>query len=74
VTKPEDLDVLQVIAERSLEGGTLSIQALMDAHIDVAAVRNLELEGLIAIIDEGGDPTLELTDAGLAVLRPRNSS
>ena len=45
MTKPEDLDVLRRIADRSLEGHSMCAYTLHEAGIEPGAVRSLELEG-----------------------------
>jgi len=74
VTTREDLDALERLAERSLEGRSMSVFSVRDAGIDDEALRNLELEGLVEIGDRHGEPTVALTDAGLSVLAPKNSA
>ena len=70
MTKPEDLDALRRIADRSLEGHSMSAYTLHEAGIEAGEVRNLELEGLVEVRDQDGDPTVALTDAGLSMLTP----
>ena len=74
MTSGKDLGVLQQLAERSLEGYSMTASVLQESGIDPATVRNLELEGLVEVINEGGEPAVVLTDAGLSVLEPRNSA
>jgi hypothetical protein len=68
------LRALQRLADRSFEGRSMSAYLLDDDGIDPEVVRELEGDGLIEVRDSHGEPTVTLTDAGLAVLTPKRSS
>ena len=69
---PDDLDALQLIAEQSPEGMGVPASSL-ESWIDVATIRNLQLEGLVKIVDDDGDVTIAVTQEGRLVLQPRSS-
>lgn len=72
MTTPEALRSLQLIAERSPEGLGVPVATLEEEGIAAGVVRDLEVEGLLEFV-EGDEGTVRLTEAGRAVLRPRNS-
>ena len=73
-TTPEDLDALQLIAEQAPEGMGVPASSLQ-SWIDAATIRNLQLEGLVEVVDvdDDLDASLAVTDAGRSVLHPQNS-
>ena len=74
MTKPEDLDALQLIAERAPEGVGVPASSLR-SWIDAATIRNLQLEGLVEVVDvdDDLDASLAVTHEGRSVLHPQNS-
>ncbi len=74
MTKPEDLDALQLIAERAPDGVGVPVASLQ-SWIDAATIRNLQLEGLVEVVDvdDDLDASLAVTRAGRSVLQPQNS-
>jgi hypothetical protein len=73
MTTPEALDALQRIAERAPAGRGVAMSALNDAGVSAGTVRDLQVEGLLEVV-EGDADTVHLTEAGRAVLTPRNSA
>ena len=69
-----DLDVLRLLADRSLEGHAMTVSVLEASGIELESVLDLDFEGLVEIADDEGEPTVALTDAWLSVLRPHGSA
>ena len=67
-------DMLQLIAERATEGVGVPASSL-ESSIDAATIRNLQLEGLVEVVDvdDDLDARLAVTRAGCSVLHPQNS-
>ena len=72
MTKPEELDVLQLIAEQSPDGMGVPASSL-EPWIDAETVRSLQLEGLVEVVDDDGETTVAVTQEGRFVLQPKKS-
>ena len=72
MTTPEELDALQLIAEQSPDGMGIAASSL-EPWIDAETVRNLQLEGLVEVVDDDGETTVAVTQEGRFVLQPKNS-
>lgn len=73
MTSSADLKALQLIADRSADGRSVPLRKIAGAHLGSATLRTLEHEGLLEIVDAGGEFSVKLTPAGRDVLEPRNS-
>jgi hypothetical protein len=73
VASPEDLSALKLIAERSPEGMAVPSSTIREAGIGAATLRNLQLEELVEVVDDDGDPALTITAAGLEALHEQRS-
>jgi hypothetical protein len=69
VLRTIDLRALDVIAARAdADMGVIVFEA-EQAGVEAGPLRNLQLEGLIEVMDDDGHPTIFLTQAGRAALR-----
>jgi len=63
---PADVRALHVIADTGRQPLVASAQ---EAGVSDASLRNLQLEGLIVVMDHKGHPTIRITAAGQRTLR-----
>ena len=71
MTTAEDLDALQLIAELAPDGMGVPASSL-HPWIEAATIRNLQLEGLVEVVDDDGETTVAVTQEGRFVLQPKD--
>jgi hypothetical protein len=65
---PTDLKALGLIADRAPGRVGVLVADAVDAGVGDAALRNLQLEGMIVVVDDGGHPTIYVTESGESCL------
>ncbi len=61
---PEEMHTLHVIADASPDHRRVLVSRAEADGAEAACLRNLQLEGLIVVMDHEGHPTIFLTNAG----------
>ena len=70
VANPLYVEALRLLHGRSPEGLGLPLTTCKEAGVDQDDLEALRREGLVDVIDDDGEPTLMITEAGRALLRP----
>jgi hypothetical protein len=64
------VEALRLLDHRSPEGLGLPLTTCEEAGVDQDDLQALRREGLVDVIEDDGEPTLIITEAGRALLRP----
>ena len=67
---PLYVQMLGLLHERSPEGLGIPLTTCEQAGVDEEGLRALRQEGLVEVVDDDGEPTLMITEAGRELLRP----
>jgi hypothetical protein len=67
---PSYVEALRKLHGRSPEGMGLPLGTCAEVGLDEDDVRALRDQGYVEVIDDDGEPTLVVTDAGRELLRP----